>query len=228
MAMAAPTSMTKVTAMRIDPILTLSQWLSPAYPVGAFSYSHGLEAAIHSGAVSDAKDFAIWLSDAVQQGAGRNDVILLAAAWHCSDKTSLLEIDSFARALTPSLERYQETDQQGAAFAKTTEDVFGCDLEALTYPVAIGRAARTQGLPLSATARLFLHAFATNLTSAAMRLVPIGQTAGHKILHELAPLCQSIADQAIAEPLDAIGSATFAIDIASMNHETQYTRLFRS
>lgn len=216
------------TRMTTDPILILAQWLSPAYPVGAFSYSHGLEACVHAGMVHDGDSFHAWLSDVLTHGAGRNDVILLAAAWHCADEKTLQEVDELSRALAPSRERLLESDQQGAAFSKTTSDVYGTSIAALTYPVAIGRAAQLHTLPLRETARLFLHAFAANLTSAAIRLVPLGQTDGQSILHALTPLCQQIADHAITQSLDDISATSFATDIASMNHETQYSRLFRS
>ncbi|PSL21198.1 urease accessory protein [Shimia abyssi] len=214
--------------MRIDPILTLTQWLSPSYPVGAFTYSHGLESSVHSGMVHDAPSFSEWLKDVLSHGAGRNDVILLAAAYNTNSEESLHGLDELARALAPSAERLLETDQQGAAFAQTTGAVFDTDLSRLTYPVAIGRAAALQQLPLRDTARLFLHAFAASLTSAAIRLIPLGQTAGQTALHSVTPLCQSIADQAITQSLDDLGASSFATDIASMAHETQYSRLFRS
>lgn len=214
--------------MSTDPILTLTQWLSPAYPVGAFSYSHGLESTVQDGTVQDAASFRGWLSDVLTHGAGRNDAILLAAAWHSRDTETLQEIDDWARALAPSSERLLETDQQGGAFSRTTAEVYSHDLPALAYPVAVGRAAALEGLPLAETARLFLHAFAANLTSAAIRLVPLGQTEGQQVLHSLTPLCREIADRAITQTLDDLGSACFAADIASMTHETQYSRLFRS
>ncbi|MGR3713019.1 MAG: urease accessory protein UreF [Shimia sp.] len=213
--------------MTTDPILTLTQWLSPAFPVGAFTYSHGLEHLVATGGVTDAPTFADWLTNTMQHGAGRNDVILLAAAYNAAD-SDLQDIDDLARALAPSTERLLETDQQGAAFARTASQIHDFDLAALTYPVAVGRAAGLQGLPLKDTARLFLHAFAANLTSAATRLVPLGQTEAQTVLMRLTPLCQSIADKAVTETIDDIASTTFASDIASMNHETQYSRLFRS
>lgn len=216
------------TIMSTDPLLTLMQWLSPAYPVGAFSYSHGLEAMVQDGTVHDTASFRDWLTDVLSHGAGRNDVILLAAAWHSKDPETLREIDDLARALAPSAERLLETEQQGTAFATTTAAVFSHDLPALAYPVAVGRAAALENLPLADTARLFLHAFAANLTSAAIRLVPLGQTEGQQVLHTLTPLCRDIANTAITQTLDDIGSASFATDIASMTHETQYSRLFRS
>ncbi len=216
------------TNMTTDPILTLTQWLSPAYPVGAFSYSHGLETMVEQGAVTDVASFRDWLGDIIEHGAGHSDAILLTAAYNANNNDELAEIDALARALAPSRERLLETDQQGGAFARTTADILDLPLFSLTYPVAVGRAARLQDLPLAETARLFLHAFAANLTSAAIRLVPLGQTEGQLALHQLTPLCQSMADKAITETIDAIGSSAFAADIASMNHETQYSRLFRS
>ena len=215
------------TIMTTDPILTLTQWLSPAFPVGAFTYSHGLEHLVANGAVTDAESFADWLTDTLQFGAGHNDAILLVAAYN-ADAADIPEIDALARALAPSAERLLETDQQGAAFARTAAAIHDMDLAALTYPVAVGHAARLQVLPLADTARLFLHAFAANLTSAATRLVPLGQTEAQAVLLQTAPLCQSIATQALTETIDDIASSTFASDIASMNHETQYSRLFRS
>ena len=228
MATGAPTATIIPIPMPTDPVLTLAQGLSPAYPVGAFSYSHGLEWAVHTGTVHDTGSFRAWLCDILEHGAGRNDVILLAAAYHAPDEDSLQGLDELARALAPSAERLLETEQQGMAFAQTTSHVFGTETGALTYPVAVGRAAGLMDLPLPETARFFLHAFAASLTSAAIRLVPLGQTAGQSILHIVTPLCQTIADQAITQPPESIGSATFAADIASMTHETQYSRLFRS
>ncbi len=214
--------------MTTDPILTLAQWLSPAFPVGAFTYSHGLEALVEAGTVHDAASFLAWLIDTIQHGAGQNDVILLAHAYNADTVETLTEIDAFARALAPSAERLLETDKQGAAFARTASAIHDLDLTALTYPVAVGRAARLQNLPFRDTARLFLHAFAANLTSAATRLVPLGQTEAQATLTAVAPLCQDVADQAVTLSLDDIAASTFASDIASMRHETQYSRLFRS
>ncbi|MCH2067987.1 urease accessory protein UreF [Shimia sp.] len=214
--------------MTTDPILTLAQWLSPAFPVGAFTYSHGLEALVDAGTVHDADSFSAWLTHTLQHGAGQNDVILLAHAYNADTVEELAEIDSLARALAPSAERLLETDQQGAAFARTAAAIHDLDLSTLTYPVAVGRAAQLQNLPLRDTARLFLHAFAANLTSAATRLVPLGQTESQATLTAVTPLCQDVADHAVTLSLDDIAASTFASDIASMRHETQYSRLFRS
>jgi len=208
-------------------LLTLTQWLSPAFPVGAFSYSHGLEWAVEAGEVTDAPSFQDWLAAILNDGAGRNDAILLVAAYRAHG-TALPEINALSRALAPSRERLMETGQQGAAFANTASDIWPVSLPGLTYPVAVGAAARAMGLPLAQTLAMYLHGFAGNLTSAAIRLVPLGQTAGQAVLAALAPVCSEIAEQAQAQTLDDLGSCAFMADIASMKHETQYTRLFQS
>ncbi|MEP3331480.1 urease accessory protein UreF [Sedimentitalea sp.] len=224
MGMAAPIPMPTDTAA----LLTLAQWLSPSYPVGAFSYSHGLEWAVECGDVSDAPSFQGWLTDILTHGSGQSDAILLATAYGASDAATIAEIDATARALAPSRERLMETTLQGTAFAILTSDIWPAPLSDLCYPVAIGAAARMLGLPLGETLAMYLHAFAGNLTSAAIRLVPLGQTEGQAALAAVAPLCETLAITAQTQTLDDIGSCCFAADIASMKHETQYSRLFRS
>lgn len=215
--------------MPIDPaLLTLTQWFSPSYPVGAFSYSHGLEWAVEAGDVTDADRFHRWLSDILTYGAGRNDAILLAAAYRCKTADGWQDVNDLALALTPSKERLMETKLQGQAFASTTSDIWQLDLDDLTYPVAVGAAAQTLRLPLEPTLALYLQAFASNLTSAAMRLVPLGQTEGQAVLTAMASVCKNIAENAQLQTIDDLGACTFLADIASMKHETQYTRLFRT
>ncbi|WP_319824862.1 urease accessory protein UreF [Thalassovita sp.] len=208
-------------------LLTLAQWLSPAYPVGAFSYSHGLEWAVENAQVTDAGSFSNWLGDVLQHGSGRNDAILLGCAYRAG-ADDLSEIDATARAFAPSAERLLETEQQGAAFGRTTEAIWGDCPPGLTYPVAVGHAAARHGLPLLQTCAMYLHSFASNLTSAAIRLVPLGQTEGQALLSSLAPLCAVVASETATQTLDDLGGMAVLADIASMKHETQYTRLFRS
>lgn len=223
------TRMGTITTMPTDAqAMKLAQWLSPAYPVGAFSYSHGLEWAVSAGDVADAAALQAWLADILADGAGRADAILLAAAYNAPDAAALAGIDAQARAFQPSAERLLETTAQGAAFAQITAEVWPADLPALCYPVALGRAARLHDLPLLLTARMYLHAFASTLISAGIRLIPIGQTDGQKVLTALTPLCAGVAEQAVSETLDDLASTAFLADIASMNHETQYSRLFRT
>lgn len=210
-------------------LVTLMQWLSPAYPVGGFSYSHGLEWAVSAGDVTDAAGFQEWLADILEYGTGRNDAILLAAAYRASDAADLSHVDAVARALAPSAERLLETTAQGAAFVRTTADIWAIELPVLCYPVAVGRAAALIGVGLEQVLPLYLHGFASNLTGAAMRLVPLGQTEGQRVLAAMTPLCDLLAQEALdGHGLEDLGGCTVLADIASMKHETQYTRLFRS
>jgi urease accessory protein len=203
----------------------LAAWLSPAYPVGAYSYSHGLEWAVEGGEVTGWESLRQWIADCLEHGAGRTDAILLARAWRDPEDEELADL---ARALQPSRERLLETEAQGAAFARTTAEVWGPALAPAPYPVAVGRAAAAHGVPLAETIFLYLHAFAASLVSAGVRLVPLGQTDGQRVLAALLPLIHTVAAEAISAPLDAIGGCGLRADIASMRHETQYTRLFRS
>lgn len=206
-------------------LLTLAQWLSPAYPVGAFAYSHGLEHAITTGDVADADGLEGWITAVIAHGSGANDATLLAAAYHSRDPAP---IDQMAQSLAASRERLLETTAQGAAFAQVTRDVWGLDLPPLTYPVAVGRAAGLKALPLTDTAALYLQAFASTLASVGQRLIPVGQTAAQAIVHRLAPLCARIANDTQGGDLDRLTSTAFMADIAAMRHETQATRIFRT
>lgn len=210
-------------------LVTLMQWLSPSYPVGGFSYSHGLEWAVEAGDVTDAAGLQAWLADVLEYGTGRNDAILLAAAYRAADEAALAHVDAVARALAPSSERLLETTAQGAAFVRTTADIWSMEIPVLCYPVAVGRAAALIGVGLEQVLPLYLHGFASNLTGAAMRLVPLGQTEGQRVLAAMTPLCDLLAQEALAGAgLDDLGGCTVMADIAAMKHETQYTRLFRS
>lgn len=209
-------------------ILTLAQWLSPAYPVGGFAYSHGLEWAIESGAVANAQDTGEWVSDVIELGSGHNDCVFLAAAYRADAPETLLKIDQTARALSASSERLMETRLLGEAFCRVTSCVWTLDIAALTYPVAIGHAAAARTLPLGLTAQMFLHAFMANLVVCATRLLPLGQTESQRLIRDLTPLCQHAAMTAIEAGLDDLGSTAFLTDIASMKHETQFSRMFRT
>ncbi len=211
--------------MQTHALITLAQWLSPSFPVGAFSYSHGLEMAVSDGTVHNAASLQAWLEGIIRHGAGRNDAILLAAGYQGEGLESL---DAQARALAPSAERLIETTQQGAAFVRVVNDVWGHDLPDLTLPVAFGAACAAQGLPLEDAAQMFLHAFVSALVSAAIRAVPLGQTDGQRVISALAPLCQQTVETALNQPPDDIGSACFLADIASMQHETLYSRMFQT
>ena len=214
-------------------------WLSPAYPVGAYSYSHGLEWIVEAGQVKNVETLVAWIEDLLAHGAGRCDVIFLAETWRAlsaGDMALLEEVAELAAAFAPSAERRLETLAQGTAFLAATLAAWRKpELEALAangrevaYPVAVGASAAAHGLPLAETAQAYAQAFAANVVSAAVRLVPLGQSDGLRVLARLEPLIPRIVAAALACTLDDVGGAAIAADIASMRHETQYTRLFRS
>jgi len=210
----------------MTPLLTLTQWLSPGFPTGAFAYSHGLEQVIADGAVNDASTLELWLSDVLRYGAGWQDGVLLVQALDAGADHDAL--DGLARALQPSAERLQETLEQGAAFARTVAAISGLALPPRALPVAVGEAAAPLHLPREQVAALFLQAFAGNLVTIAVRHVPLGQTEGQRVLARLAPLMAGLARQAAEATLDALASAALATDLASIRHETKETRLFRT
>ena len=208
-------------AMRTDPILTLSQWLSPAYPVGAFAYSHGLERLVEGGLT----DLRPWLEDVLAYGSGASDALFLAAAYHAGSPD---DADAMCRAFAASKERLMELELQGAAFCEVTGTAFGLSLGTLTYPVAIGRAAAMKGIPLPLTLRLYLQAFASNLVAAGQRLMPLGQSEAQGMIADLAPLIMRIAREAESGDLSSLSGTAFLADIAAMQHETQASRIFRT
>ena len=228
MAMAAPMRMnTGIRPMPID-LLTLQHWLSPAFPLGAFAYSHGLESAIARSWVNSGDSLRDWLAALLEDGSGRADAVLVSLGWQAGDAATLDQVDATARAFAASAERLMEADLQGAAFCKTLRDVWGHDLPDLMLPVALGRAARLAGLPLEQTGAMYLHAFAANLASAAIRLVPLGQTEGQAALAALTPLCARIAGETAEATADDLYSNAFLSDVAAMAHETLQPRIFRS
>jgi urease accessory protein len=209
-------------------LLKLATWLSPAFPVGAFSYSHGLEWAVEAGDVRDHDTLHDWLDHLLRHGAPRSDAILLIHAARDPDDEALADL---AAALTPSRERRLETTAQGAAFAKAVAAAWpapGLSDRPAPYPVAVGRAAGAHGIDPQAAASLFLHAFAGNLCAAAQRLVPLGQTDAQAVVAALAPVAQAVAAEAAAGSLDDLGGFALRSDIAAMRHETQGVRLFRT
>jgi len=211
----------------------LMAWLSPAFPVGGFSYSHGLEAAVDIGLVGDADGLEAWIADLVAHGSGWNDAVLLAESWRRAasggDVATLAEL---AEAMAGSRERHLESTAQGAAFLAAASAWPHPRLEALgpraPYCVAVGCAAGAHGVPLAAALGAFLQAFATNLVQAAIRLSVVGQVDAVALVARLEPMILDVAARAAGSDLDALGSATFVSEVVAMRHETQYSRLFRS
>ena len=211
--------------MPTDGVLTLMQWLSPGFPLGTFSYSHGLESSVANGRVRDAADLQDWVVTVLTNGTGRNDAILLAEAYRTEDPS---EIDALARALAPSRERLLETTAQGEAFCTTVNAVWGLELPPLCLPVAVGAAARRQGIALDVTLAAYMHSFVAGLISAAQRCMPLGQTQAQRIVADQTPLCLSLAQLALTQSIDDLGGSAFLADIAAMQHETLQPRIFRS
>jgi len=187
-------------------LLTLAQWFSPSFPVGAFSYSHGLEWAIEAGDVTDAASLRAWVEDVLSFGSGRSDAVFLAASYQAGDVAG---INATARAFAPSRERAFESAEQGRAFARAVGAVWRDVGSDLMYPVAVGVAARAEGLPLQASSAMYLHAFVANLAAVGMRLVPLGQTDGQAMIRSLAPLCEQIAAETTDGDLDRLSGTTF-------------------
>lgn len=222
-----------VTAMTPDrqALLRLMTWLSPAFPVGAFSYSHGLEWAVRSGEVISSDHVFEWLADVIAQGSGWNDALLLAASWRAAaadNQDELAAIAELAEAMSPSAERHMETMLLGEAFTRSASPWLDEPLAPGAYPVAIGIIAARNRIPLADTLVAFLHALASNLVSAAIRLVPLGQSDGLSVIVRLEPNILDTAKRAADASLDDLGSACFAVDMASLLHQTLEPRLFRS
>ena len=223
-----PTTMDEPAARSIVRLMTL---LSPAFPVGAFSYSHGIERAVHDGMVGDRGGLVDWLTDLLTFGSGWNDAVLLAAAWR-ADEGQLADVAELAEALAGSAERHLETMAQGGAFAVAAkvwpEAVPAVLADGGAYPVVVGAVSRRLGLALETALPAYLHAFVSNLVQAAVRLVPLGQSDGVAAVAALEPAVLSAATRACSASLADLGSAGFISDLVSMTHETQRTRLFRS
>ena len=244
--MATDTSTAKITgttmadAVASSALYRLMAWLSPSYPVGAFSYSSGIEWAVEAGDIKDAETLRRWLAVVIGEGGGFCDAVFFVHA-HRSladpANDALRTTAELAAAFAPSKERHLETTAQGAAFIAATKAAWMCDaLDRLAeawdgpvaYPVAVGVTAAGHGIALEAALHAYLHAVTANLISAGVRLIPLGQSDGQRVLAALEPVVETTARKALVTSLDQVGSAAFRADLASQLHETQYTRLFRS
>jgi urease accessory protein len=218
----------------------LMAWLSPAYPIGAFSYSSGIEWAVEAGDIANPDALHAWLATMLSDGAGYCDAVFLAHAFRATetgDDDALVATAELAAALVPSRERCLETTAQGRAFLEATNAAWPSPTlmrltttcpGPLAYPVVVGVAAASHDIPLRQALPAYLQAIAANWVSAGVRLIPLGQTDGQRVIAALEPTIAATAERAFVATLDEVGSAVFRADIATMRHETQYTRLFRS
>lgn len=221
----------------------LMTWLSPNFPVGAFAYSHGLEYAVEAGIVADAASLRRWIEGVLAFGAGRVDAALFRAAYEaeCSrDDDRLARVVERGEVLRGSAELALESSQQGRAFLRILNEVWPSPRLAIwqssldvidrapAHCIAVAVAAALAGVPIAAGLNAYLNAFSANLVSAAVRLVPLGQTDGQRTLAALEPAVLAAVGEALAREPDDFGAAALTVDWMSMQHETQYTRLFRS
>jgi urease accessory protein len=234
------TAMATITTIEGGALYRLLAWLSPAYPVGAYTYSHGLEMAVEDASVTTRAALVDYIATVLRAGACRIDGALLVAAWRAAeaaDDAALDEVASLAAAWRGTAETAVESMAQGTAFTGVTQSAWpdarfaayaARHPRALAHPVAFGAAAGFHGIPLRPALAGWLAAFAANLVSAGVRLVPLGQTDGQVATAALHPVVEAAADAALAADLDMLGTAAPMLDLLSMRHETQYTRLFRS
>lgn len=206
-------------------LLRLMTWLSPVFPTGGFSYSHGLEAAIDEGLVASREELLNWLKALVENGSAWNDCVLLVASFESSEEATELGL-----AMAGSKERFLETTAQGAAFVKASFEWLGeialpdnCPL-----PVAIGTVAGAYDIDKEQAVTAYLHAFTSNQIQCALRLMKLGQQNGVWIQKELENRILETAERAASSTLDDLGSATIGAEIAAMRHETMNSRIFRS
>lgn len=236
----APHEASAMNGSEAAALYRLMTWLSPSFPVGAFSYSSGIEWAVEAGDIADATGLHDWLDAMLTDGSGFCDAVFLAQthrAVTAHDDSWLHDIAELAAAFVPSRERQLETSTQGRAFIETSRAAWSCDgLEEIiaacggpiVYPVAVGLVSAAHGIPLEPALHAFLHAVVSNWISSGSRLIPLGQTDSQRVLARLERAVAATARRAISASLDDLGSATFRADLASLRHETQYTRLFRS
>lgn len=208
-------------------------WLSPAFPVGSFSYSHGLERAVQDGMVGNAGDLEQWIAALVRHGSAWNDAVLLAESWRrAGNGGDLAEIVDLAEALAGSKERQLESLSQGRAFLKAADSWPAEAPRRLppdcAYCVAVGVVAGAHKVSVEDTLAAFLQAFASALIQTGIRLSVTGQQGAVAILARLEPLVAETASGAARSTLDDLGGCTLMSDITAMRHETQYSRLFRS
>ena len=205
--------------------ITVMQWMSPAFPIGAFAYSHGLEWAIDKGHVSNGEKLQKWITDLLEYGSLRTDAIFISLILRGHDVRKMNEL---SMALCPAGERLLETKLQGSAFAKVFEDVWQQDIGELSLPIAVALASKNQSIEQDLILPAYLHAFCSNLISAAIRLIPIGQTEGQRIMLELYQTISDLVKTASESEIDDLNSACFFSDVSAMEHEYLQPRIFKT
>jgi urease accessory protein len=224
-------------------VLRLQSWFSPSFPTGAYSYSHGLEWAVEAGDIHDRATLIDWLEVDLCYGSGRNEAIFFSEAWRCTandDRAKLCSIAELAAAFRGTAEFALESSQQASACLATLRRVWPDEiLEWLAQmlcerdvrpamAVVLGVRSARERVPASVALPAFLQSYSANLVNAGVRLIPLGQTDGQLAIAGLEEAVLFASTEALQSTVDQLGSAAFMVDLASMAHETQYTRLFRS
>jgi urease accessory protein len=224
-------------------LLRLQSWLSPAFPTGSYSYSHTVEWAAEAGYIKDRESLVDWLGADLCFGSGRNEAIFFCEAWctaRDNDCAKLFEIAELAAAFRGTSEFALESSQQGSACRATFRQVWPNHLlDSLSQllserevppvlAVILGVRSAKEGIPISVALPAFLQSYVANLVTAGVRLIPLGQTDGQVAIASLEEAVLAASVRASNATIDDLGSAAFMVDLASMAHETQYTRLFRS
>jgi urease accessory protein len=224
-------------------LLRLQSWLSPAFPIGSYSYSHGLEWAVEAGHINNSVSLVDWLEADLRYGSGRNEAIFFNEAWCCTrddDRARLFEIAELAAAFRGTSEFALESSQQASACHSMLRRVWPDRLlDALSQrlserhvppalSVVIGARSAREGIPVGLALPAFLQSYLANLVNAGVRLIPLGQTDGQLAIAALEGAVLATSAQARNATIEDLGSSAFMVDLASMAHETQYTRLFRS
>jgi urease accessory protein len=219
--------------------LRLQSWLSPTFPNGAYSYSHGLEWAVEAGYIHDRSSLVDWLEADLCHGSGRNEAVFFSEAYRCAvndDRANLMRVAEVAAASRGTSEFALESSQQATACLNTlrrvwSDRILDLFLEAQFQPVlavVLGARSARERIPAGVALPAFLHSYVANLVIAGVRLIPLGQTDGQLAIAELEHAVLYASAQGTCATLDDLGSAGFMVELASIAHETQYTRLFRS
>lgn len=220
-------------ALDTKALLRLMAWLSPAFPIGGFAWSGGLERAVADGLVGNALDLEDWLTTVLRHGALWNDAVLFSEAWRQAEDTEALgEVAALGLALAGSSERFGETLSLGKAFVTAASawphPVFERLPADVPFPVAVGAIAASHEMPCVPALAAFLHAAVSQAVSAGIRLSVAGQAQGVAIVAALEAVIDDLSQRAASTGLSDLGGATVQAEIASLRHETQHSRLFRS
>ena len=214
---------TKNTKNKFDYHQVLFSWFSPNFPIGSFNFSHGLEAAVEMKFIHDNFTLENWISNLITDGSGKTDIILLSNAYRGKN------INELALALCPSKERWIESIKLGKSFSKNIRDNWSYNIEdELAFPVALGKAGSFFSIPLDQLLIIFLQSFASNLITFGMKHIPLGQSAGQKILINLIPVIQAQSMKYKNYDITDIGSSAFISDLASMYHENLKNRIYQT